>query len=212
MICDIFSLTFPIDWEEIGAIASAAAVIIALYSNHKTTKEMKTTLQMQEQSKNLELMEERLKIAECIQNDEAISELKFKILFNTEIYSAYEHYKKWEQQYQSAQSDEKIFFSYCENQDGEGGYNNEVREKIEQYEILMNEPDCPSKIIDEYKKYCHDNAVCCSDTGKPEDYKWYNHAEISERISNSYRMLSEAKNSLLQQMEQFIKDSIKEVK
>lgn len=211
MINEIFSLTFPIDWDEIGSIASAVAVIIALYTNHKMTKEMKTTLEIQNQSKGLELMEERLRIAECIQTDSVVPERKLKIIFNSEIFAAYENYKKCAQQYQGAKADEKTFFDCLKQETEEGGYSNRIKEKIEQYEIWMNTPDCPDRIFDEYKKYCKDTAIYYSETGRPEDYKWYNHSEISEKISNAYESLSEAKESLLHQIEQFIKASIKDV-
>ena len=43
-VTDIVKFDFPIGWNELGVIATVLAVIVALYSNRKATKQLKSAL------------------------------------------------------------------------------------------------------------------------------------------------------------------------
>ena len=61
---------YPFGWEELGVVATVAAVIVALCANRGARNQLKSALGMQEQSKNVALLEQRVKIADSIQRDE----------------------------------------------------------------------------------------------------------------------------------------------
>ena len=71
-----FDFGLPFGWEELSAVATATAVIVALWANRKTTLIMRDTLRAQEKSKYLELFEKRVQIMHCVENDEPFSDLE----------------------------------------------------------------------------------------------------------------------------------------
>lgn len=88
----IIKITFPIGWDELGVIATVSAVIVALVANKKASEQLKSALEMQEQSKNVSLLDKRVELAEAIQSGKSVSELTLQVLFNDEIVN---HYKAW---------------------------------------------------------------------------------------------------------------------
>ena len=70
-----FNFCFPIGWDELSAIATSIAVIVALWENRKTTVQMRNSLRAQEQSKNLMLFEKRVKIIQSVEADQEVSDL-----------------------------------------------------------------------------------------------------------------------------------------
>lgn len=58
----IFNFTLPIGWNEVGVIATAVAVIVALFANRGAKKQLASALKIQEQSKNVSLFEQRIKV------------------------------------------------------------------------------------------------------------------------------------------------------
>ena len=96
LICACNSITY---WDKIdtivniaGVSATVVAVIIALCANHKATEQLQKTIEMQEQSKNVELFDRREKLVRDIQSGEGVPEISLKLLFNEEIVLMY---KKW---------------------------------------------------------------------------------------------------------------------
>lgn len=89
IFASIFKFTLPIGWDELGVIATVLAVIVALYANRKATQELKSALKMQEQSKNVSLLDKRIELAEKIQTGKSVSELTLQVLFNDEIFKHY---------------------------------------------------------------------------------------------------------------------------
>jgi len=105
----LFNFSLPIGWDELGVIATVAAVIVALFANRKATKQLKSALEMQEQSKNVGLMDRRIALAESIQKGNAVSELDLRILFNNEIFDCYKKWRSYLTQSKSASSDQEVF-------------------------------------------------------------------------------------------------------
>ena len=50
----------------VSSLAMVATVIVALYANRQSNNQLKSALQMQEQSKNIELYEKRIEIIKTI--------------------------------------------------------------------------------------------------------------------------------------------------
>lgn len=202
----IFFFKFPIGWDELGVIATVLAVGVALYANRKATKQLKSALKMQEQSKNVGLYKERIELMQAIQSTENVFEPSLKILFNGEIYNHYKVWKNHLSEKESAEQDEQLFF--LENMDAT--YKNDVQDTIERYKAAMSRPDCPQQIIDEYIAYC-DSHITWLKTGESEEMIPYNHAEISNRISEAISNAKKEQDLTLRLIEKFIADSIREI-
>lgn len=210
IFASIFKFTLPIGWDELGVIATVLAVIVALYANRKATQELKSALKMQEQSKNVSLLDKRIELAEKIQTGKSVSELTLQVLFNDEIFK---HYKDWKNHLSEkayAEHDLDIFFMLGRIPDDEGGYINDVRDTIRQYEVDMSRPNCPQQTIDEYRAFCAENVVW-DKTGENEELTPYNHAEISDRIAKAIIGAKKEQELTLQLIEDFIADSIRQI-
>jgi hypothetical protein len=111
-----------VNWDALSSIATVVAVIVALAANRKATQQLKSALEMQEQSKNVGLFDRRVELAEKIKSGNTVPEFTLKILFNDNIY---EHYQKW-QNYLSegndAQGELEKLRLLGKMPDGEGGY------------------------------------------------------------------------------------------
>lgn len=209
-ITDILCFLLPIGWDELGAIATAVAVIVALYANKKATQQLKSALKMQEQSKNVGLLDRRIELAEKIQSGKTVSELTLQVLFNDEIF---EHYKAWqthlaEKSY--AEHDLDTFFLSVKVKDGEGGYIDSVRAVIRRYETDMNKHDCPQQVYDEYEDFCNNNVVWLR-TGENSELEPYNHSEINGRIAKAKIEAEQEQDLTLKLIEMFIADSISSI-
>ena len=105
-----------IGWNEagvigtfLGAIATFSAVVVALCANGQAKKQLKSALEMQEQSKNVELMDKRIALAESIQKGHEVSEMSLKILFDDEIVNCYLKWRLCVGEVNDATSDEDQF-------------------------------------------------------------------------------------------------------
>lgn len=108
-----FHFSLPIGWDELGVIATVAAVFVALLANRKTSKQLKSALDIQEQSKNISLVDKRIALTEEIERDVEISELAMQILFDEEIVQSYRRLK----QYDSSEKDATKKLMQLENAD-----------------------------------------------------------------------------------------------
>lgn len=206
----VIFLSFPIGWNEIGVIATVLAVIVALFANRKATEGLKSALEIQEQSKNVGLLDKRIELAESIQSGKTVSELTLQVLFDEEIF---QHYKAWRNHVSEgiyAEHDLDVFFLSSRTSDNEGGYLNDVRDTIHKYEADMSKEGCPQQIIDEYQSYC-DKHIVWLKTGKKEEMTPYNHAEISNRIAKAANEAKQEQILTLQLIEKFIDASIQQI-
>ena len=204
--------TYPFGWEELGVIATVAAVVVALWANRGARKQLKSALDMQEQSKNVSSLEQRVKIAESIQNDESPSMIGIKVLFNEEICKSYKTLCTARMNHRMAQQDEKTYFKAKEAEYNHSPAPVNVRSKIEEYEYFMERPDCPQRIFDEYQEFCNKNEAWWSETGLNDDRKTYNHYEIRNRMIAANADITSTKNVVLDLIEKYITDSIAPVK
>lgn len=94
-VTDIVNFDLPIGWDELGVIATVLAVIVALYSNRKATKQLKSALEIQEQSKNVGLLDKRIELTEKIRSNKSVPEWTLRVLFdnNADIVG---HYTAWQ--------------------------------------------------------------------------------------------------------------------
>lgn len=209
-IKDIICFQLPIGWDEIGVIATVLAVVVALAASRKSSKQLKSALEMQEQSKNVNLLDKRVELAEAIQHGRSVSELTLQVLFNDEIVN---HYKAWRNHHTEkiyADNDLDRFYAEVKIPDEAGGYYTNVKETLERYIADMSRPDCPKQVFDDYEKYCGDHVVWLpyGEDGKSIPY---NHSEINTRISEANTNAEKERKLTLQLIEKFIPDSIQPV-
>lgn len=211
-----FDLTQSITWSDIVSAAAAVftftAVVVAMVANYKATKQLRFALAMQEQSKNIEFMEKRVSIAEQIQADNHVADMTIRLLFNDEISKCYQKISDFDKQQKDAEHDEKTYFDVADKVDADGFHSNSIKDTIEEYENLMNQPDCSTDIFNQYKKFCDDNEYYESETGLKGGIKTYNYAEISERMLQAYHQKRQIKNQLLKMIEAYIAASIQPLK
>lgn len=90
-----FDLGVPITWADIintvSTLCSLSAVIVALFANFSASKALNCSLKMQEQSKNIELFDQRIGVIDSLQQDNMPSETRITLLFNYDenIYMLY---------------------------------------------------------------------------------------------------------------------------
>ena len=206
-ICKYIFFTYPFGWEELGVVATVAAVIVALFSNHSAKKQLIAALKMQEQSKNVSLLEERLKVAEAIRTGEAVSVISVKVLYNEEIVKDFQELQVLEGEYNEAASDELVFFDALKETDS-----TDVEKKIKEYtENYLERPDCTEVIREQFWNYCNQHTSFWSHTGFSDDRKEYNYYEIYTKMVETHKKIGEKRKSIVSKMEEFLSESIKQV-
>ena len=198
----VFRITFPIGWDELGVIATVSAVVVALVANRKASEQLKSALEMQEQSKNVSLLDKRVELAEALQYGRSVSMLTLQVLFNDEIVKHYTAWQNHNTEETHAVNDLDIFLLY--------GADDSVRKAIEQYEADMSRPDCPRQVYDEYEAFCKDNVVW-QKAGENNELTPYNHSEIKGRIAKAQNEAKQEKDLTLKLIEKFIADSIRSI-
>lgn len=206
-ICKYIFFTYPFGWEELGVVATVAAVIVALFSNHSAKKQLIAALKMQEQSKNVSLLEERLKVAEAIRTGEAVSVVSVKVLYNEEIVKDFQELQDLEGEYNEAASDELVFFDALKETDA-----TDVEKKIKEYtEDYLERPDCTETIREKFRDYCNQHTSFWSHTGFSDDRREYNYYEIYTKMVETHKKIGKKRKSIVSKMEEFLSESIKQV-
>lgn len=206
-MCKYIFFTYPFGWEELGVVATVAAVIVALVSNHSAKKQLIAALKMQEQSKNVSLLEERLKIAEAIRTGEAVSVISVKVLYNEEIVKDFQELQDLEGEYNQAASDEAVFFDALKETDS-----TDVEKEIKEYtENYLERPDCTETIWEQFRDYCNQHTSFWSHTGFSDDRRVYNYYEIYTKMVETHKKIAEQRKSIVSKMEKFLSESIKQV-
>ena len=209
-----FDFSVPITWADIINVISIfiafLAVIVAIISNCKASKSLKKTIEMQEQSKNVDLFEKRIAIIDDIQNKEKTADRPLMLLFNKEIYNTYKNMLEYSDKKLKAEQDLFVLNSNLEELDGEGNYTSPIAQ-LEDFERNLDEYDYPDEKVIEFESLCDNYQIVYSVSGKPEDTKVYNYREISNRIAKNGAKFDEQKQILLDSMQKFIEDSISPV-
>lgn len=218
MICnDFLELDLPLTWEDLGAIATALAVIVALWANHNSSKQLQKTLQMHEQTKGVDLMYTRMEWIDKIDADDFRADHEIGILFNNEISSeccelenlikARNHYK----------ADLKIYDERLKdlfpNMD-ESAPMSSIK-KIE-YECISNEPRNGEPESTEYKRWhqkfietCKTYEIIARPNKMQPQLKLYNYSEIKKKLCCTEKAIENCRKNLKNLMWLFIKESIK---
>ncbi len=207
----IFDLTQPITWSDIisasASIFTFIAVIVAIVGNRNGSKQLKASLKIQEQSKNVELLDQRIAIVEALKRDDLVSSLKVRLLFNENVWQSYQELLAVKKQKMQARFDERKYFQLAHEQ---------LKDTIEG---LPDSYDLEGylrhliayEIDDEFYKFCNSNEVVDyvkDNDGEIMETYTYNYGEILERENKMPGKIQSAREKLLSLAEQNIKDSI----
>ena len=210
-----FDFTVPITWADIISVISTlvalVAVIVAIVANCKSSKSLKYSLKMQEQSKNIDLFEKRVSVIDEIKKNDKTSKLHLELLFDDAITSEYTTMIHYFNNWRNAHHDLDVYSGIIEVMDGEGGYTSPMSELMDA-EQTLNLLECPDdKILANFEALCDKYQITYSETKEPEDTKVYNYKDLSIKIVSTEREYKNQKKKLLDLMQGFIKKSISPV-
>ena len=197
-------------WDEIGTIATVAAVVVALFANRNANKQLKAALKIQEQSKNVDLFDKRVAIMTEIKEKNMTAELQLQLLFDKTIVDAYAELCVSISAQQVAEHDMKVYENLLRHPDGEGGYTSLIAQ-LQDTERLLDEHNYPEDRVKEYDELCEKHKCFYTETGSPEDAKWYNYKDLSNGIGRTMKAVEANKNVVLNLMQEYIKQSISPV-
>lgn len=194
-------------WNEIGTIATVAAVIVALVANNKSSKAIKMSLKIQEQSKNIDLYDKRFALYEDVKNNKNVSDVSVKLLFDKKIVKSYDEmilYRKKQREFHYDKRHAENFAKDIVREQNLDDFNS----KIKEFKSKMSNPECPDSVFDEYRTYCDKFEVEHSFSGKDEDLKVYNYYKCEEQEDKYKELADEKQKELLELIAKFIKESI----
>jgi len=209
-ICDILYFKLPIGWDELGAIATSAAVIVALAANRKATKQLRSALKMQEQSKNVELLDRRVDMAEKIQLNNTVPELTLQLLFDEEILKHYQMWRTHITEKVYAENDLQNFISESSTLSLEGKDEETVFSRIREYEYQMSMYDCPQHVHDEYEKFCNTHEIR-QGYGIDGEPITSNYLAIKNRLYKAVEEAKKEQETTIRLMKEFISKSIQSI-
>lgn len=197
-------------WNEIGTIATVAAVVVALFANRNANKQLRAALKIQEQAKNVDLFDRRVSILSDIQESEETPELPLQLLFDESICMSYRKLREFVESSNSILHDISTYTNIMVMSDGEGGYTSPIAEIID-FERKLEESNYPTDKVDEFNKLCDKYQITYSETNEAKDAKVYNYKELSRELSLANEARQKQKDDLISAMKDFIQKSISPV-
>lgn len=209
---DIFKFDFPIGWDELGAIFTSLgavftflAVIVALFANHNSGKQLKKALQMHEQSKNTELFDQRVALLEDVKKNVTISYTKLRLLFDDKTVSAMDEYTKSHNIVRNYKDEKEFYWFLFNNQYNRDPKRDNSKRKLFEYENDFKKLNDKQKA--DFKSLCDSYTVCVFGENGVE--RTINYYYIAENLIKARAADEANKKVLIKQMEQYISDSIK---
>lgn len=215
-----FDFSAPITWSDIistfSLISAVVAAIIAIRGNRQSQKQFEKDMNLQIQSINLELFDERVKILSILEHGEYdFSQQRFSLLFNQEISNKLTRVKELFQVYQEDQAN----LTYC---------NKSLQEKISSNnsDDFPNFPNligmfndyrsgkCEKRISHEQyqeierilKKYPQEIVLDGKVIGS------YTYPELCDKLDKSSDLLKLAKETLVKSVDDFVKSTKNSIK
>ena len=200
----MFDFHVPIGWDELGVIATALAVIIALWANHQSKKQLISALQIQEQTKNIELLDKRICVIDSIENDDPVPPRMVKLLFSPIIQEEYSRWHDYRKKETEAEYDIQYYFELCRESESRVVTVETVEDRIREFESKLSLPDCPDSVDTEFREFCNNNSILPSETGKIYDYY-----ELNSIKGKNHELACKTKQKMLNEMEKFLEDGIR---
>lgn len=213
----ILDLGLPLTWGDLGSIATALAVIVALFANHNSNKQLQKTLQMHEQTKNIDLLNERIEIIDAIKSNHWISDLKFQILFDENIIELKKEWDRIKQEIAEYKYYLGEYESRLEETSSDRGPDSPMNQiQDAERDCSEAEPIFDQPESDEYKsrcqkfqKICEKYALKIQVPGTENKWRLCNYQELTKSINSAEKKAEQAKQKLQDAMISFVQESIK---
>lgn len=200
-----FSFPLPISWDEVATIATSAAVIVALFANVNSNKQLKKALQMHEQTKNLGLFDRRLDLLSRILDDDAISEVsddEVELLFNNTILQKVQDKRKHLNIESTIRYKLKEYFEELQQKDILGKNLEDLHQVFLEQTLLAEEYE---GFKQQYLKFCKKHELMIHD-------KIYNYRDLDNSLGQILCEIQKSNKDIQDEIKIFIKDSIRELK
>ena len=114
---------FAANATALSALATFAAVVVAMVANHRATQQLRSALVIHEQQKNVDLLEKRLELARKVADPTLDLDFELQILFfdDDTIIDHYRNLKLSHAHLQSLEDEIRHFLSKAKIPDSEGG-------------------------------------------------------------------------------------------
>ncbi len=188
--------------EFISAIATLAAVIVALSANKKSNEQLKKAIEMHEQSKNISLFEKRLSLLNAMLNSgtaSTVSPDEVELLFNDEIKKLFKVKLRFLQKEEDIEFNITNYFDALAQSRMIEGNVQSVRQRFVEQEMLAEEHE---EYENQYLQFCKkheltiDNRVC-------------NFSLMSEELGKIGQKIKKADENINTAGKEFIRQSIK---
>ncbi len=192
-----------------SVIATVAAVIVALYANKKAHQQLISALKMHEQSKSVDLLDERMNVVDRFERKDYVPPKMIKLLFGADC-SIMDTYSRLQNDYKllaEANAVRRQFFTTVEEIEG-SKIKYEIEETILDFERQLSYSDCPQSVEDDYIDYCESHSISYRDEINNEVIT-LNYYEIKKRIEKYDFEIDCLRTELCSMMEHFIEESIK---
>lgn len=200
-----FSFPLPISWDEVATIATSAAVIVALFANVNSNKQLKKALQMHEQTKNLGLFDRRLDLLSRILDDDAISEVsddEVELLFNNTILKKVQDKRKHLNIESTIRYKLKEYFEELQQKDLLGKNYEDLRQVFLEQCLLSEEYE---GFKPQYLKFCKKYELMV-------DGEVYNYSVLTDSLGQILCEIKKGNEDIQNEIKIFIKDSIQKLK
>ena len=198
----------PIGWDELGVIvsilgviATVGAVIVALVANAKASEQLASALAIQEQSKNVELLNKRMELVGQIDNGENVSVSYIKVLFGDSYVQKYNEMAGYQRDAKNAQSDSFTYFRLFQEENNRVVVDTDVEKEIHRYEMMLDSEDPPDDVESEFEAFCNSHVYWENNTP-------YNYYKIRIIEAESISRYNAAKEKLVGELYTFVRNSI----
>ena len=203
----------------ISSIAMVATVIVALCANRQSNKQLKSALEMQEQSKNIELYEKRIEIIKIIyqfkigmgMEEIQMLPIKIRILYNNDekILEKFDKLKEYCMAVDKAEEEKKRFITATNRPDGYGGYIT-LKDEIEKFEKRLGRNNHDETAEEPFRNFC-DEHICQIKNPETSKMESVNYFDIHSRLKESYIGYFDTQGELIELMEQYINNGLQPI-
>lgn len=209
-----FKFCLPIGWNELSAIATTIAVIIAVFANLNSNKQLKKALQMHEQSKNIAFFDRRIVLVENVKNNKSISLSEIKLLFNKEVLEAMRLYHESHNELNEIEKSRHNFWYFFDERYKFLSEKDKLKQQIlATGNAVLNarkKGEVDLKAENDFKELCEENIMEWTPP-LDESKKTLNYYQIFFDLQKAKEIENQRKYSLIYKMEEYILKSIQPI-
>lgn len=190
--------------DTLSAVATTAAVIVALLANKKSNEQLKKAIQMHEQSKNISLFEKRLSLLDTMLNAGTAPILSLdevEILFNNKIKTYFKDKIEHLQKKETVEFDMREYISILSESGMIEGNAQSIKQLFVEQELKA----------EEYEDYKEQYLQFCQKYELSKGGRVYNFNLLSEEIGRINVEIEKIDENIKTAGKEFIKQSIQKL-